>query len=371
MHFLHTTRRGFTCPNPGTADNRVLARMARPLLADRSYSEESMFTRLKYLILCFTIVGLLANPDKILAENGHRSPEHGQDRLHDKGGSRHDRHPSDRPGHRENAGLFLAQGDDIPDWRRHERRREEQERFDRERREDFERHRPPRKDIPDWKRHEQRWEEQKRFDRERRRELERRREFERRRYDRRDFDRRDLRRGDRVWGYEAPHRSRHVARIYHHLPPRHDIFRHRGERYHFHHGRYYRHTPTGFVLVRPPVGMVVASLPLGFRTVISAGLTFYSFGDVFYRRVPAGYEVVEPMRDLDRDHPERVVVGVDELNVRYGPDEDEAAIAQVTEGMELKVLGAAPGWLYVEVEGEDIQGWVMEQYVVNVTNVRG
>lgn len=88
-------------------------------------------------------------------------------------------------------------------------------------------------------------------------------------------------------------------------------------------------TPLGFVLVRPPVGLIVFSLPIGFRTVISTGFT-YVHGDVYYRRVPAGYEVVQPARSIDRDYPEQVVVDIDLLNVRYGPDTDEAVIAQVT-----------------------------------------
>lgn len=222
----------------------------------------------------------------------------------------------------------------------------------------------PRHDAPDARRHEPRGEDRNRFDRERwERET---RERNRHDNDRRDFDRRDHDRR-RDWD----HRPHHVDRVYHHLPPRHDIFHHHGERYHFSFGRYYRLTPLGFVLVRPPVGMVVLSLPIGFRTVISAGFTYYAFGDIYYRRVPAGYEVVQPVRAVDQDYPEQVMVDIDLLNVRYGPDEDEDVIAQVSKGMILKVLGAAPGWLYIEVEGEDIQGWIMEHYVVNVSESRG
>jgi len=125
------------------------------------------------------------------------------------------------------------------------------------------------------------------------------------------------------------------------------------------------------VLIRPPRGLIVVNLPIGFRTVISAGLTYYVHGDVYYRRVPAGYEVVQPVRTITREYPEHVAVDIDVLNVRYGPDRDEDVIAQVSKGMILKVLGAEPGWLYVEVQGEEIQGWVMEQYVIGVSEGRG
>lgn len=173
------------------------------------------------------------------------------------------------------------------------------------------------------------------------------------------------------WHRDRRDHSHRVARVFHHLPPRHDIFHHHGKRYHFHHGRYYHLTPQGFVLIRPPRGLIVVNLPIGFRTVISAGLTYYVHGDVYYRRVPAGYEVVQPVRTITREYPEHVAVDIDVLNVRYGPDRDEDVIAQVSKGMILKVLGAEPGWLYVEVQGEEIQGWVMEQYVIGVSEGRG
>ena len=54
---------------------------------------------------------------------------------------------------------------------------------------------------------------------------------------------------------------------------------------------------------------------------------------------------------------------IDRLNVRYGPEAGEEVIAQVDRYTTLRVLGSAPGWLYVEVEGEDVRGWVMERYV--------
>lgn len=162
------------------------------------------------------------------------------------------------------------------------------------------------------------------------------------------------------------HQPGHIRHIYHRLPPRHDIIQHQNRRYHRHQGRYYWQTALGFMLIRPPLGLVVFSLPVGFHTVISAGLTYYVHGDIYYRRVPSGYEVIEPVRvpgqKSAQDYPEQVLA-LEVLNVRYGPSQDEAVIAQVLPGMVLDVLGTAPDWLYIEIPDEDIQGWVMRDYV--------
>ncbi|MDY0308070.1 MAG: SH3 domain-containing protein, partial [Desulfovibrionaceae bacterium] len=79
--------------------------------------------------------------------------------------------------------------------------------------------------------------------------------------------------------------------------------------------------------------------------------------------VPMGYQVVEPIRSHAANRPDRVEVIIDLLNVRYGPEASEEVIAQVGRYSALRVLGSAPGWLYVEVEGDDLRGWVMDRYV--------
>lgn len=154
-----------------------------------------------------------------------------------------------------------------------------------------------------------------------------------------------------------------VRRMVHHLPPRHAVILHGHEHYHYYAGRFYRPWDAGYILVRPPLGLIVLSLPIGSRLVVSAGITYHVFGDVYYRRVPAGYEVVEPIRTSGRVWPAQVEVTTDLLNLRYGPDENEEVIAQVGRYTILNVIGSAPGWLYVEIDGEDVRGWVMERYV--------
>lgn len=174
------------------------------------------------------------------------------------------------------------------------------------------------------------------------------------RYDR--YDRRDR--------HERNTQARHVVRrVEHRLPSRHAVIVHGKDRYHYYGGRFYRSWNSGYILVRPPLGLVVLNIPLGTRTVISAGFTYYVFGDVYYRLVPGGYQVVEPLRAPARNWPARVTVVADLLNVRYGPGSGDDIIAQVDRYSVLHVLGSAPGWLYVEIEGSDVQGWVMERYV--------
>lgn len=202
-----------------------------------------------------------------------------------------------------------------------------------------------------------------------------------RRTDRRDQDwmrdnsRRDYRpAGDhRKPSSQFRHDRKHrpvVKHVVHTIPTRHAVILHGRDRYHYHSGRFYRPWNSGFVLVRPPIGLVVLNIPFGSRMIVSAGISYHVFGDVYYRRVPAGYQVVNPIRSHAPYRPDRVEVIIDSLNLRYGPEESEAVIAQVDRYTTLRVLGSAPGWLYVEVEGEDLRGWVMERYVA-VNMARG
>ncbi len=154
-----------------------------------------------------------------------------------------------------------------------------------------------------------------------------------------------------------------VKHVIHRIPERHTVIVHGSQRYHYHSGRFYRPWNSGFILVRPPLGLVVLNIPLGSRMVLSAGIAYHVFGDVYYRRVSTGYQVVEPLRAPVAGWPDRVEVIIDRLNVRYGPEAGEEVIAQVERYTTLRVLGSAPGWLYVEVDGEDVRGWVMERYV--------
>lgn len=68
--------------------------------------------------------------------------------------------------------------------------------------------------------------------------------------------------------------------------------------YHFHDGIWYVPGRGGYVVARPPVGLIVPALPV-FRTIVRAGsAVFYYSNDVYYRAVSNGYEVVHAPTDV-------------------------------------------------------------------------
>lgn len=66
----------------------------------------------------------------------------------------------------------------------------------------------------------------------------------------------------------------------------------RGNRYFYHHGMFYHRGGRGFTLVAPPMGAIVPLLPLGFMTLVLAGMTYHCYDGVYYRECPSGYMVV-------------------------------------------------------------------------------
>lgn len=68
-----------------------------------------------------------------------------------------------------------------------------------------------------------------------------------------------------------------------------------GARYAFHEGIWYSPAPHGYVVVRPPFGVVVPVLPIFRTVVVIGGLTYLYANGVYYREVVGGgYEVVPP-----------------------------------------------------------------------------
>lgn len=67
-----------------------------------------------------------------------------------------------------------------------------------------------------------------------------------------------------------------------------------GPRTIYHHrGTFYQRGPLGYVVVQPPIGMVVSSLPPGFSIMAFGGSTYFVFGQATYQRCRGGYMVVE------------------------------------------------------------------------------
>jgi hypothetical protein len=70
-----------------------------------------------------------------------------------------------------------------------------------------------------------------------------------------------------------------------------------GGRFFFHSGVWYQPAAGGFVVVRPPRGIVVPVLPPAYTTVWVAGAPYYYANDVYYTQTPGGYAVAEPPMD--------------------------------------------------------------------------
>ncbi len=148
---------------------------------------------------------------------------------------------------------------------------------------------------------------------------------------------------------------------------------HRKKPYYYNRGIFYSSGPSGFIVVRAPLGSVVVSLPVGYRRVWVSGAWFYSYGGAFYRRAPSGYVVVEPPAEVIVEEnvpvlvqPATVVSGqvsvtASILNVRSGPDMSYPLIYQVHSGYILEIHGRSNEWLYVELPNGEF-GWVMAEY---------
>jgi hypothetical protein len=75
-----------------------------------------------------------------------------------------------------------------------------------------------------------------------------------------------------------------------------------GDRFYFAAGVWYAPGPQGFVVVRPPAGLLVTTLPPFYTTIWIAGTPYYYANDVYYRWAPTmnGYEVVDPPAGADK-----------------------------------------------------------------------
>lgn len=115
-------------------------------------------------------------------------------------------------------------------------------------------------------------------------------------YDRHDYDRRDDDWYDddrRGWhSHQYPPRRGYVV---HHLPPRHRVVHHHGHRYYYGGGAWYRPYGGRYVVVDPPVGLVISFLPQFSTTLHVGGVPYYRAGPVYYVWNPRmrGYVVTD------------------------------------------------------------------------------
>ena len=107
-------------------------------------------------------------------------------------------------------------------------------------------------------------------------------------------------------GHDGPGREWHDNR-YHHdryypsrgvfidiLPPHPFVTIHRGARFFFSAGVWYRQDGPRFVVVAPPPGLVVPALPPYYTTLYVRGAPYYYANDVYYAPAQGGYMVVDP-----------------------------------------------------------------------------
>src|SRR5436190_11290136 len=52
--------------------------------------------------------------------------------------------------------------------------------------------------------------------------------------------------------------------------------------YHYYNGVYYRPYDRGYMIVEPPIGIIVPSLPIGYTHVIIGSDPYYRYGNVYY-----------------------------------------------------------------------------------------
>jgi hypothetical protein len=92
---------------------------------------------------------------------------------------------------------------------------------------------------------------------------------------------------------------------YRSLPPGYRPYVHHGTPYYCYGGVWYAPGGPGFVVVRPPVGLVVYALPAYTTTVWIAGNPYYYANNVYYTWQPdqSAYVVAEPPADADPSGP--------------------------------------------------------------------
>ncbi len=66
-----------------------------------------------------------------------------------------------------------------------------------------------------------------------------------------------------------------------------------GTKYYYSKGVYYRKNLYGYIVVNPPCGAVVSTIPQYYEPIVMGGVTYYTSDGIYYRREPYGYVVIE------------------------------------------------------------------------------
>ncbi len=100
------------------------------------------------------------------------------------------------------------------------------------------------------------------------------------------------------WSYDDRYRhDRYYPQpgyVVHGPPPGARFVPFRNGRYYFHSGVWYLQRGPEFVVVRPPLGILLPELPPGAAVVWMGGVPYYYANDTYYVQANQGYEVVAP-----------------------------------------------------------------------------
>lgn len=134
-----------------------------------------------------------------------------------------------------------------------------------------------------------------------------------------DRDDRDHERHDRDVRREQPRTEQRFDQRYHHdryypnrghvittLPPRYQEFRHHDGHYFYGGGVWYRPEGRRFVVIAPPIGIVISTLPAFYTTLWFGGIPYYYANDTYYVWRPDvnGYMVTAPPGQIsDQEEP--------------------------------------------------------------------
>lgn len=153
------------------------------------------------------------------------------------------------------------------------------------------------------------------------------------------------------------------------LPPGYHTIHTPNRVYYLYGSYFYERATRGFVVVRPPIGVVFLSLPVGYISVSIAGSSYFFSGGVYFQTAPSGYVVVAPPYPVVVTTT-FVVVQASALNVRLGPGTGYGIVGVVPGGVQLAVYGHAPNWYYVRMPNGTF-GWVMISFTVPFDQPQG
>jgi hypothetical protein len=180
-------------------------------------------------------------------------------------------------------------------------------------------------------------------------------------------DSRDYRHNDSRWrndrGRDWPHRPH--GSVHRSLPAEAFALSVAGAAFFFHMGNYYRHTPTGYVVVQAPFGARVRALPEErCSTLYIDGRRYYNCDDVYYEPDGDEYVVIERpsvQYQAEIEVGDEVRVKAEFLNVRSGPGTRYRAVSKLYRGDIVEIGGMDGEWYYVRLPN-DLYGWIMREH---------